>query len=379
MEKRNIILVTLDGFRKDKIDLCPFLKSVKEDNIFFSNMMTVAPYTFASHHAIFSGMYPSRNGLNGYYNLYKFKKNEITTLAQALQKEGYYTVSETLNEVVLPRQGFDEYNLFDESNVNLQERHKELIQRISKKDKFFVFLHYTDAHAHYVRDIISKYEKEGNDDEYFKSIKENNEKFNATLPACDEYVSMIINTLKESGISEKTMVLFISDHGTSVGEKKGEKFYGVFVYDYTINVFCILKKPDSISKIINKQCSTLDLFPTIAEYAGVVLDENFEKIQGESLFKLIDDESSSEREVFVETGGLYGPWPSPERHNVFCVRIENKKLIYNDEPETWEFYDLLNDPEEKQNIYDEKSEYIKKFKQRLIFYLNENEIETKIS
>ncbi len=55
---KNIIFVTLDGYRKDKLDLCPNLKTHVEDSIYFENMITVAPYTLAAHHSIFSGMYP---------------------------------------------------------------------------------------------------------------------------------------------------------------------------------------------------------------------------------------------------------------------------------------------------------------------------------
>ena len=71
----NIILINIDGFRKDKIDLCSHLKNIKENSYYFSEMNTVAPYTFASLHAIFSGLYPSSNGVNSYYNMFKFKKN----------------------------------------------------------------------------------------------------------------------------------------------------------------------------------------------------------------------------------------------------------------------------------------------------------------
>ena len=57
MSEKNIILITLDGFRKDKIGLCPSLKSIKENSYYFSEMNTNVPYTFAAHHLIFSGMY----------------------------------------------------------------------------------------------------------------------------------------------------------------------------------------------------------------------------------------------------------------------------------------------------------------------------------
>ena len=226
MEK--IIFITLDGFRKDKIDLCPTLNSIKQNSMYFSGLNTVAPYTFASHHAIFSGMYPACNGVNGYSNMFRFKKDEITTLAQALQKNGFYTVSETLDETVLPKQGFDEYNLFDEDTVDLKSRHKELIKKLSKKEKFFAFLHFTDTHLHYVRKVIEKYEKSENDDEFFKSKKENNDKYEACTPLTDDYIAAIKSALDENGLSDNTLLVIISDHGTSLGEKYGEKFYGVF-------------------------------------------------------------------------------------------------------------------------------------------------------
>ena len=162
-------------------------------------MNTNAPYTFASQHVIFSGMYPSRNGVNGYYKIFNFKKDEIITLTQLLKENNYYTVSETLDDAILPRQGFDEYNLFDEKTVNLKERHVELIKRLSKKEKFFAFLDFTDTHLRYVREIIQKYEKSGNDDEYYKLKKENNEKYEACIPLADDYIAAIKNALDENG------------------------------------------------------------------------------------------------------------------------------------------------------------------------------------
>ena len=37
---------------------------------------------------------------------------------------------------------------------------------------------------------------------------------------------------------------------------------------------------------------------------------------------------------------------------MFCVVKNNKKLIYNDNPQTWEFYDLDVDPGEEINLID---------------------------
>ena len=368
----NVILINLDGLRNDKVELCPSLRLLKERSYYFPKMFTVAPYTFAALPAVFSGMYASKNGANAYYNMFNFRKDKIETLAEIMQKSGFYTSCDIIDDSVVPNQGFDEYNIYDENTVDFQQRHMEFIQRLSKKDKFFLFLHNTETHKKFVRDIIDK-KKSSKNFSYDKKTK--NSVYESFLQDTDEYISLIINTIKDCNIKEKTVLIIFSDHGTSLGEKDGEEFYGTFVYDYTINVFCIMHVPGMDSDVIDKQCRTIDLLPTIAELINAKFNNEKEKIQGESLFPLIRNKNMEEREVFVETGGLYGPWPSPKKHNVFCIRKNKKKLIYNQTPKTWEFYDLESDPKELNNIYDKESELTKFYKERLFHYLKENLIQ----
>lgn len=374
----NILLINLDGIRQDKVDICPTLKSFAEKNLYFPKMFTVSPYTLTSHHSIISGTYPSQNGVDAYYHMFRFKKDEIVTIPEILKRVDYNTCCDVASDSLMPKKGFDEKNVFDEKTVDFKQRHKEFIERLAKKSKFFLFLQYSEPHKHLVEEVMKKYDQKSNDDEYFQRIKENDERYNSYMPECDEYVKMILNTLQDLDIEDKTIVIFHSDHGTSIGEKKGEKFYGVYVYDYTINVFCIMNFPNVSSKMIEFQCRTTDIFPTIADIAGINI-EDCDKLAGRSLFPLVEGVEKADREVFVETGGLYGYWPSPKKHNVFCVRKNCKKLIYNDTSEAWEFYDLKNDPKELKNIFNEKSEDVIYFKERLLYYLNHNNINTKLT
>ena len=61
----------------------------------------------------------------------------------------------------------------------------------------------------------------------------------------------------------------------------------------------------------------------------------------------------------------------------FCIK-NNKKLIYNDTPQTWEFYDLEKDPRELKNIFEKKSIEISKYKKLLVNHFKKNNIKTKI-
>jgi arylsulfatase A-like enzyme len=374
----NIILINLDGFRSDKVDLVPSLLELKKKSYFFENMFTAAPYTFASLHSIFTGLNPSQHGVNGYYNIFQFKKNEISSLPEILKKFDYYTSCDIISEVVIPKQGIDDWNIFDEKSVNFASRHAEFIKKLANKKKFFLFLHYTEVHKHLVREIVQKYKQEENDDEFFDSKEENDLRFNSYIPGCENYLATIFNTLNDCNLSNNTIVIILSDHGTSIGEKKGEKFYGVFTYDYTIRVPCYIYVPNSSPKTISQQCSTMDVFPSILDLIGIKLDNLPNHISGQSLIPLINNPDLPNRDVFVETGGLYGPWPSPKKHNVFCLRKSNYKLIYNDTPQSWEFYDLLNDPGEIKNIFDKNNSLISEMKKQMKEYFLKNNIQTNL-
>ena len=383
----NIIMVTLDGLRQDRIKKLPNLSSIKDDGLYFSNMITAAPYTLASMHAIFSGVCPSKNGVNAYYNMLKFKSRKFPTFTEILKKEGYFTACDIIHDAIIPKKGFDERKIFDENKINFKKRHSKIIQRLSKKKKFFLYLHYTESHKHLVRELkkISTNDeynsktklRKDSEDSFFSSFRKNQERYDSYMKKLDEYVREIKNIIKKSGIEKNTILIFHSDHGTSLGEKKGEKFYGVFTYDYTIKVFAIIYSPNIKSQEIKYQCQTIDLYPTIIDMLGLK-KRNIPKIQGKNLFLLFHEKSKKDRIAFVETGGLYGPWPSPNKSNVFCVIKNNKKLIYNDTPQTWEFYDLKKDTKESRNIFQKNSKEISRYKKLLLKHFEENNIKTNL-
>ena len=373
----NIILVNLDGLRQDKVELCPNLNSLKEKGIYFNNMISASPYTLTAHHSIITGLYPSQHGINSYHHMFRFKK-DVITLPELLKNEGYFTRCDCQLEALMTKKGFDEYNNFDEYTVDYKTRHTQIINELSKHKKFFLFLQYSKLHTHLISEVFSMKDKI-TDDEYHQNLTINENKFQSHLKECDDVVGNLIATLDELKLLDKTIIIFTSDHGTSFGEKLGERSYGAFVYDYTIKVFCLLYIPNSSQKIIPSQCSSIDIFPTVMEIAGISLDERCENILGKSLFGFIHGAENNDRESFVETGGLDGLWPSPKKHNVFCIRNNGKKLIYNDTPITWEFYDLIKDPKETQNIYDESLEEVSRMKNRLLHYFDVLGIKTKLT
>ena len=226
--------------------------------------------------------------------------------------------------------------------------------------------------------FISRYRKEAHGSLDEVQIAKIGETYDSYLER-EKRRKFILETIDECNLKQNTIVILQADHGTGVGEKHGEMFYGAFTYDSTSNVFSMIHIPGFESNQISSQCQNIDFFPTIAEMISFPKDNLDPRLQGKTLFPLIEETEKIERPSFIETGGLYGPWPSPKKHNVFAIRFNRKKLIFNDTPETWEFYDLDTDPNEEKNVYDEESNEIKILKSKLIAHLESNNVQTKIS
>ena len=176
----------------------------------------------------------------------------------------------------------------------------------------------------------------------------------------------------------------MTDHGMGVGEKVGEMAYGSFTYDYTLRTFALFIQPKIFpkGKEIGELVRAIDVMPTILDCLEVSTDQSCLRMQGQSLLNLInqttdqnksktDEDSEFQKIAYSETGGVNGPWPSPNTPNIKCVRTKKWKLIHNLTPDTWELYNLKNDPQELKNVVDEYPLVVTKLKDKLQSIIDE--------
>lgn len=346
--KPNVIMIMVDGARYDSIGKIPFYENLKKESAFFPKMITYAPYTIASLHATFSGMYGNKNGVNGYYRSFSFDKQNCTTLAEYMKAAGYHTECDLIRENVIPHQGFDKIHVYDEFKDDLAKRHSELLTRIKSKQPFFLFLDYSHIHTNLVKNVIKKYSDF--DEEYFRKKDENLKNYLIWLGESAEYVKALLSKIKELGLFDESIIMVFSDHGTSVGDKIGEKNYGVFLYDYTIRCFLyIMRKKIPKNIEIKSLVRSIDIMPTLLDMLRLKERDAGKKMQGKSLLPLING-VMEERAAYSETGGLGGPTPSPDKHNIKSIRTETWKLIYNETTSKKELYNIEKDPEETINL-----------------------------
>ncbi|RKY30706.1 MAG: hypothetical protein DRP74_06425 [Candidatus Omnitrophota bacterium] len=327
-----------------------YFQELKKEGVFLANMVTYAPYTVASVHALFSGMYGSRNGVDSYYGSLDFDKDNCFTITQYLKENGYYCKADVLSKIILPLQGFDEVLIHDEYADDLKTKHKELINQVAHKNPFFLFLHYSKIHTGIISEVVSKF---GDFDQlYFSRREENRQRYDRFVKSAGEYLKGIMEYSKKQGLFENTLFVIFTDHGCSLGEKVGEKCYGVFTYDYTVVTFAYLIYPKLLpmAKVIPVSVRSIDIAPTLLDILSIKKKNKYKDMQGETVLPLIKGKDSRDRDAYIETAGLSGPHPSPYKPNICAYRTSRLKLIYNSSLEKKELYDLEKDPTESVNL-----------------------------
>ena len=352
MKEKNLIIICIDGGRLDRSLNSKVFKHLATKGIFFPQTITYAPYTNSAIHALISGSYGNRNGCSSYWHSIKFKKFEFKTLTEYLHDVGYYTYADIPSDLVLPNSGFDEFKVFDESLVDLKQRHSNLIEKIKAKNEdnqsFFLYLHYESIHTGILNSVLKAYDNYS--EEYFENRKLNEKRYDDLFRIAEEYIEALGRKITDFNLWKDSIVLIISDHGISVGEKFGERAYGAFCYDYTIKTFAYYISSDFGSKEIPEQVRHVDFMPTILDQLNIELDENFKPLDGVSLISLINGKPFDEKIAYTETANPLDTNVPPKEPNTKSVRTSKWKLIYNEHNDTKELYNLEKDPAETNNL-----------------------------
>ncbi|RIH67298.1 arylsulfatase [Mariniphaga sediminis] len=391
----------------------PNLDQMAAQGMFFSHYYAPQAVCSASRAGLLTGCYPNRIGFAGALS-HRSKTGisaEEETIAEVLKKKGYSTAifgkwHLGVQDKFLPtRHGFDEFYgipysndmwplhprgpgsfpdlpLFEnETIVNpavgpedqaqfttaFTERAVSFIQE-NRENSFFVYLAHPMPHVPlYVSDKFKGKSQQG--------------LYGDVLMEIDWSVGQIIQTLKETGLDENTLVVFTSDNGPWINygnhagstgglrEGKGTSFEG------GQRVPCLMYWKGVISPgtVDNNLISGIDILPTLAEIADAPLPEK--KIDGVSILPLIKGETAEPpRKSF---------WYYYRRNSLEAVQDGRWKLVFphpgrtytgfepgkDGQPGTVDenypfgagLYDLRRDPGERYNLL----EYHPKIAERL--------------
>jgi arylsulfatase A-like enzyme len=367
----NVVIILLDQFRDDARDVHPVFSKLAQNGILFSQTITYAPYTLASCHATFTGMYGRQNGVDAYTKSDRFDKKGCYSVAQYLKDAGYHTRAYTFSSILIPHSGFDKVNIIpeDEETGILDSHISELNECYGQDKPFLSYLHYGEIHHDVVREVIKKFDMY--DKRYFENLKENRERYRRYAQMAGDYLDKLVDHIKAKDPDDNTIIVVLTDHGSSNGERPGEKAYGTFTYDYSIKIWQYWLWPKVLPSgmEVEWQVRTIDILPTILDLLQLTPKHGKKPIMGQSLLPMIRQEEDGHRVAFSETGGVDGAYPSPSDPNIRCVRDGKWKLIHNKTTNQFELYDLENDAEESNNLYGTNPEQAELLWRQMVNYL----------
>jgi len=177
----------------------------------------------------------------------------------------------------------------------------------------------------------------------------------ASVAYMDAQVGKVLNTLKEQGLEDNTIVVFTSDHGYHLDEH--DFWMKVSLHEESVRVPLIIKVPGKKALICDSFVELIDLYPTLADLANLEVSIH---IQGKSLKHTFDNPNHVVREMAFSVS---------QDGKSFFLRDEKFAFIQYEEDasEGIELYDMQKDPKQYHNLAYEAmySITVERFRQKL--------------
>lgn len=160
----------------------------------------------------------------------------------------------------------------------------------------------------------------------------------ANISYLDGKIGEVLAALESTG--QEATILFVSDHGDMLGERG--LWFKMCFYEGAARVPLMVASPDMKAGLISSPVSTLDVTPTLAELAGISLEQIEAWTDGESLVALANG-GRRDTPVAMEYAAEASEAP------LVCLRYGKWKYIHCDlDPPM--LFDLKTDPLELCNL-----------------------------
>jgi arylsulfatase len=416
MTIKNIVLLTIDALRADRVGwlgynrkVTPSLDDVAAHSRAYTTCIAQSSHTRESMPSLFFSAYPRELGAVGPV------PDDRPTLVTELSNAGFTTAGFHSNPYLSRAYGFNRgFDVFDDSLPLARNRITTFLHRVINHLRLqpymkaknltnkglnwlgrtngerFLWLHYMDPHGPYqppteyqqlFRDeTIGKREAkrlwrrtveepETIDDSDRNQLRD---LYDAEIRYLDDNIGRFFNELVNRDLKEETLVIIGADHGDAFGE------HGLYghprrLYETLIHVPLLVHPPDDIDCIqINQPVENIDIAPTILDAVDRDIPDVF---AGKSL-------SSDDRENQTSDDGYQSTCAFAHAHgeeemssrNWYTVRTKQHKLHLhvNDDGTVHarELYDLLTDPNEYNDLSDEREGFLEEIESRLSTHLS---------
>ena len=347
--KPNILLIVADdlgielGVYGDPVAATPRLDALARNGVWFETAWVTTASCSPSRASIFTGLFPHQHGLTGLSHHGYSAHEGLPTIVSELSDAGYRTaiigklhIEPTeltpWDFAYTMRNGFD--LIVGERDVATMAEMARGFFDAPSPEPFFLTVSYYDPHVpfHDQKHGLPEKVLTADDVPAFKQLGfDSDEARTATtsyyncVARLDAGIGMLLDYLEESGQLANTLILVIGDHGAPFARTK------TTLYDRGLRVPFIMSHPSlagSGGKPSGHLVSTVDIFPTLLDAAGLPSPEN---LPGQSLWGLARGGELAARPY------LFGEHHAHQRHAWFpmrTIRSQDYQLIENLNPGT---------------------------------------------
>lgn len=326
----NIILIIGDDISVDDLSCynklalpTPNLDKLAAGGLKFNRFFVTASSCSPSRASILTGRYPHNTGAA---ELHSPVPSHLAYFPELLKNSGYYTaLAGKWHEGPNTVRAYDTM-LLKSNGAGGEAQWERLVRATPANKPFFLWLAAHDAHRPWDNESDSPFTSE--DVQVFPHLvdmpgtRQDIASYHNEIYRLDQYVGKLLKVLKEKGILENTLVLFVTDNGRPFPGSK------TLLYDRGVQSPLLLYWPDGIAKPgagSDALISSIDLAPTFCELAGVSSSHQF---QGRSFADLLKKPDQRFRNyVFLEQN-----WHDFEAH-ARGVRTERYLYIKNNRPQ----------------------------------------------
>jgi N-sulfoglucosamine sulfohydrolase len=336
-ERPNILFITMDDMNYDSIasygcpipDIAPHIDGLARQGLRFEYAYNQTSSCVPSRNTYQNGRYPNVAGHLSFFNV----DHPYRILPQLLQDNGYFTAVVNKPRDSSPTDDYDRY--WDHHKImkggakrgapNYAKNFSSALDDAAKSKKpFYCVVNIADPHKPFFNDPAGtakgfdefgpsqRFEVEDVSIPAFlpehPEILEEMRNYYNSVKRGDDCVGAVLQTLKERGLVENTVVIFISDHGMPLPFAKSS------LYPDGLRTPWIIHWPGTYEggEVDKKHLvSAIDFMPTVLDLAEVEIPE---ELPGQSVLPLLNGTADPGRDhVFAEFNDNAGGIPFPMR------------------------------------------------------------------
>jgi arylsulfatase A-like enzyme len=358
-----VIVIALDGVRADALGCygssasTPAFDALAAESVRFEWAFAQAPHSQPSLATLFSGLYPTTNGLRSPGD---YMADEATTLAEILKEAGYSTAAFVEGRPGTSdyglAQGFDSYQTVADPGVQALE----WMKTHASEDFFLVLAGWSNLALEQVNTLLEGAgQPEGMDQRVVEVLASRSTDqpvdfsdedlrwarawYAARIQVIDRLLDGFLADIRSLGLADRATLVVLGSNGFALQEHGDLFSESLYTPVSRVPVLIRLAAGTDV-RSVSKVVEVVDLMPTILDLNGLPIPAG---VQGSSVMSILEGAGRPPYVAFAE---------SPQSEGQRMVALGGMGMVSGVAGEGAEIFDLAMDPTQFTNLADSQKD-----------------------